>query len=212
MNYPAARLTGLYAITDAGLQPDEQLAEHVALAIEGGARLIQYRDKSSNRSLRLHQARALAGLCAAHNVPLIINDDTRLAADCGAAGVHLGQDDTDLASARKLLGDNAIIGISCYNSPELARQAAEQGADYIAFGRFFASDTKPDAIQATPDLITGSKQHWDIPVAAIGGITPDNAEQLLDAGADMLAAVRGVFAATDIRQATADFAQMFAQE
>ncbi len=212
MSYPAARLSGLYAITDAGLQPDEQLEEHVALAIEGGARLIQYRDKSGNNRLRRQQARALAALCDTHSVPLIINDDIRLAADCGAAGVHLGQDDTGLATARKLLGDNAIIGISCYNSPELARQAAEQGADYIAFGRFFASRTKPDAIQATPDLIIDSKQRWGIPVAAIGGITLDNAGQLLDAGADMLAVVRGVFAATDIRQATADFARMFAQE
>ena len=212
MNHPAARLKGLYAITDAGLQPDAQLEEHVALAIEGGARLIQYRDKSGNSRLRLKQARALAELCNRHNVPLIINDDAGLAADCGAAGVHLGEHDSDLASARKLLGDSAIIGISCYNRPELARQAAEQGADYIALGRFFASGTKPDAIQATPALIADSKQRWGLPVAAIGGITPDNAGQLLDAGADMLAVVRGVFAAADIRQATADFARMFAQE
>ena len=212
MHNAAARLTGLYAITDAGLQPDEQLEENVALAIEGGANIIQYRDKSGNRRLQLQQARTLAALCDRHNVPLIVNDDTRLAADCGAAGVHLGQDDTDLASARKLLGDDAIIGISCYNRPELAARAVEQGADYIAFGRFFASGTKPDAIQATPGLITGSKQRWGIPVAAIGGITPDNAGELLDAGADMLAVVRGVFAAADIRQATADFARMFAQE
>jgi thiamine-phosphate pyrophosphorylase len=112
MNHSAARLTGLYAITDARLQPDEQLEEHVALAIEGGARVIQYRDKSGNSRLRLRQACALAALCNAHNIPLIINDDTELAAHCGAAGVHLGQDDTALASARRLLGDDAIIGIS----------------------------------------------------------------------------------------------------
>jgi thiamine-phosphate pyrophosphorylase len=209
MNNAAARLTGLYAITDAGLQPDEQLEENVALAIEGGASIIQYRDKSANHRLRQQQARLLAALCDTHNVLLIINDDSRLAADCGAAGVHLGQEDSDLPSARKLLGDNAIIGISCYNRPELAEQAAEQGADYIAFGRFFASGTKPDAVQATPELITDSKQRWGIPVAAIGGITPDNAGQLLDAGADMLAVVRGVFAAADIRQAAAEFAQVF---
>lgn len=209
MSDSAARLTGLYAITDARLQPDEQLEEHVALAIEGGARIIQYRDKSGNRRLRLQQARALAALCDSHNIPLIINDDAELAADCGASGVHLGEDDTALANARKLLGDKAIIGISCYNRLELARQAAEQGADYIAFGRFFASGTKPDAVQATPALITDSKRHWELPVVAIGGITPDNAGQLLDAGADMLAVVRGVFAADDIRQAAAGFARQF---
>lgn len=209
MDHPAARLTGLYAITDAGLQPAEQLEECVARAIEGGASVIQYRDKSGNKRLRLRQARALAALCGSRDVPLIINDDTRLAADCGAAGVHLGKDDSSPASARKLLGDNAIIGISCYNRLELAEQAIEQGADYIAFGRYFASDTKPGAIQATPDLITRSKRRWKTPVVAIGGITPDNASQLLNAGADMLAVVRGVFAATDIRMAAAAFAREF---
>jgi thiamine-phosphate pyrophosphorylase len=209
MNYPAARLAGLYAITDAGLQPGEQLEERVAQAIEGGASIIQYRDKSANKRLRLQQARALATLCDSRDVPLVINDDTRLAADCGAAGVHLGEDDSSLVSARKLLGDNAIIGISCYNRLDLAEQAIEQGADYIAFGRYFESDTKPGAIQATPDLITRSKQRWKTPVAAIGGITPNNASQLLEAGADMLAVVRGVFAAADVRQAAAAFAREF---
>ncbi len=209
MSHPAARLAGLYAITDAGLQAEEELEEHVALAIAGGARLIQYRDKSDNSRLRLRQAHALTALCETHDVPLIINDDVELAAECGAAGVHLGRDDASLDSARKLLGDHVIIGISCYNRPELARRAAEQGADYIAFGRFFPSDTKPDAIQATPALIAESRQRWGLPVAAIGGITPDNAGQLLDAGADMLAVVRGVFGASDIRQAAAEFARQF---
>ncbi len=212
MDHLVNQLSGLYAITDARLQPPEQLVEHVTLAIEGGARLIQYRDKFSDRRLRQQQARALADLCKTRNVALIINDDIVLAADSGAAGVHLGEHDSSLANARKLLGDKAIIGISCYNSPQLARQAAAQGADYIAFGRFFVSATKPHAIQANPELIANYKRQCGIPVAAIGGITLDNAGQLLAAGADMLAVVRGIFASDNIRQSATDFAQMFAQQ
>jgi len=123
--------------------------------------------------------------------------------------VHLGRGDTDLRAARSLLGAEAIIGVSCYNDLSLARQAAGSGADYIAFGRFFPSQTKPEAVQAGPDLIHQAKQELSLPVAAIGGITPDNAGQLIDAGADMLAVVQGVFAATDVRWAAAEFSVLF---
>jgi len=202
-------LRGLYAVTDATLQAPGQLVENVSRAIEGGASLVQYRDKSCDSELRLLQAHALADLCRSRGVPLIINDDVELAGKCGAQGVHLGKDDDDLRSARSVLGGKAIIGVSCYNDLSLARQAAELGADYIALGRFFPSHTKPEAIQAGPDLIRQVKQELSLPVAAIGGITPGNAGQLIDAGADMLAVVKDIFAAADIRRAAEDFSVFF---
>ena len=203
------RLCGLYAITDATLQRPDQLTEHVMQAIDGGARLIQYRDKSSDALFRLHQARELAEACRARQIPLIINDDMELAAECGAQGVHLGKEDADPETARRLLGDDAILGISCYNQLSLARRAAGMGADYIAFGRFFPSLTKPKAVQADIRLIRQARQELALPVAAIGGITPLNAVTLIDAGVDMLAVVQGIFAQTDIRRAASAYAKLF---
>jgi len=203
------RLHGLYAITDATLQRPDQLAGHVAEAIEGGATIIQYRDKSSDHEFRLWQARQLAGLCREHEVPLIINDDVQLAIECGAQGVHLGDSDTDPGSARHLLGDDAIIGISCYNRWQRAEQSAQLDVDYIAFGRFFPSRTKPKAAQANLELLTRASRELALPVAAIGGITPHNGDALVLAGARMLAVVQGVFASTDIRQAATAYANLF---
>ena len=209
---PAHRLNGLYAITDARLQRPDQLTECVRQAIDGGARLIQYRDKSADAVFRLRQANALADLCRQRGVTLIINDDVELAAECGAQGVHLGENDADPQTARQLLGANAIIGVSCYNRLPLALQAANQGADYIAFGRFFPSRTKPKAVQASLDLIRMARQQLSLPLAAIGGITAHNAAALLDAGVAMLAVVHGVFGAADIRQAAAAYAALFHKE
>jgi thiamine-phosphate pyrophosphorylase len=203
-------LRGLYAITDTGLQPPDLLCERVAQAIDGGAAVIQYRDKSGDARLRRTQAQALADLCRSRGVRLIINDDVALAAECGADGVHLGRDDTAVTTARRQLGDTAIIGVSCYNRLDLAQQAVEQGADYLAFGRFFASRTKPDAVQADSALIAAARQRWSLPVAVIGGITPRNAAALIAAGADMLAVVRGVFATDNVREAAAAYSALFA--
>ena len=203
------RLRGLYAITDARLQSPDTLYQRVSLAIDGGASIIQYRDKSADRRLRLEQAQALVELCRARGARLIVNDDVTLAATCGADGVHLGRDDASLSAARQRLGDTAIIGVSCYNSLELAEAAAGQGADYLAFGRFFPSQTKPDAVQADLELIREAKRRWPLPIAAIGGITADNAAMLLSAGADMLAVVQGVFAAADVREAATRYAALF---
>jgi thiamine-phosphate pyrophosphorylase len=205
-------LRGLYALTDSSLQSPDQLVERVLQAICGGAALIQYRDKSRDSELRSTQARALSEACRRHGVPLIINDDVTLAAECGAQGVHLGRDDSDPSAARHTLGDEAIIGVSCYNQWSLAEQAAAAGADYVAFGRFFPSQTKPHAIQAGLDLILRAKQQLSLPVVAIGGITPHNAQPLVDAGVDMLAVVHGVFAARDVRQAAAAYATLFQQQ
>jgi len=208
--YPApATLRGLYVITDVAPQPVELLCQQVELAVDGGASLVQYRDKSSDARCRLQRARALAAACKDRGVILMINDDVALAADCGADGVHLGRDDPSVSSARRLLGDTAVIGASCYNRLDLAEQAADAGADYLAFGRFFPSRTKPDAVQADVALIRAAKRRWSLPVAAIGGITAYNAGPLLGAGADMLAVLHGVFGAADPRQAAADYALLF---
>jgi len=201
---------GLYAITDAALIPDDRLIAAVEQAILGGARLIQYRDKSLDAARRLTQASALEKLCRCHAVPLIINDDVELAARVGAAGVHVGRDDPAFAVARARLGQNAIIGVSCYDRLDLARAAAQAGADYIAFGAFFPSPTKPAETRAPLELPRQARAALNVPIVAIGGITPDNAPLLLDAGVDALAVVSAVFAQPDIQAAARRFAALFA--
>ena len=196
---------GLYAITDG---PRGDLPDAVAQALAGGARVLQYRDKTADAMRRHAEALALKRLCDAHAVPLIINDDVALAVAVGAAGVHLGRDDDDLAAARAVLGAGAIIGVSCYDSLERARTAAAAGADYIAFGAFFPSPTKPDAARASPDLLRQSAT-LGLPRVAIGGITPDNAPSLVEAGADFLAVISAVFAAADVRAAAQRFARLY---
>jgi thiamine-phosphate pyrophosphorylase len=203
------RLSGLYVITDAACQPPARLPAAVEQALAGGARIVQYRDKSGDPALRLAQAKAVATLCRRYDAPLVVNDDVQLALDCGADGVHLGRDDEDIARARALLGAGAIIGVSCYDDWGRALAGAAAGADYVAFGSFFASRTKPDAVRADLDLLRRAKQQLRCPVAAIGGITPDNGAGLLAAGAAMLAVVRGVFAADDIRAAAGRYAALF---
>ncbi|MCU7843787.1 MAG: thiamine phosphate synthase [Candidatus Thiodiazotropha sp. (ex Monitilora ramsayi)] len=194
-------LRGLYAITDPSLCPDEQLTAQVREALEGGTRVIQYRDKRNDREIRHSLADQLLILCRRYGALLIINDDVTLAAEIGAHGVHLGRDDAELSQARRALGRQAVIGVSCYNRPDLALTAAKNGADYVAFGRFFPSQTKPNAVQAAPDLLREAKRTIDLPLVAIGGITPENGAPLIEAGADMLAVVHGVFGQADIRSA-----------
>jgi len=200
---------GLYAITDSQLIPADRLTDQVAAAIRGGACVIQYRDKSSNPGQRQQQAAALALLCHDHGIPLIINDDVELAAAVGASGVHLGKSDSSLKSARMLLGANAIIGVSCYNEFERAVEAASEGADYIAFGRFFPSQSKPDAVTADPQLLRQAQQRLSLPVVAIGGVTPENGASLITAGAQLLAAIHGVFGQADVQAAARRYAELF---
>lgn len=201
-------LSGLYAITPEGLDTPRLL--HAAeQALAGGARILQYRDKSSNATLRLEQASHLAALCRQHRATFIINDDLALAKAVRADGVHLGKDDQHLADARAELGAVTLIGISCYNDLSLGRAAARQGADYLAFGTFFPSGTKPLAVRAQPSLITQAKAEFGLPVVAIGGITPDNAAPLVAAGADMLAVIQSIFNQADILSAAARFRVFF---
>jgi thiamine-phosphate pyrophosphorylase len=201
----------LYAIADTSLIDAARLIDSVASAIAGGAHVIQYRDKAGDRESRLRQATALARLCGNHHLPLIINDDPELAADVGAAGVHLGRTDASLTKTRRRLGSQAIIGISCYNQLELAIAAEAEGANYVAFGSFYSSTTKPKAVRAAPELLRAAKQQLHIPVVAIGGITPENGTALINAGADSLAVIQGVFKQADIRQAAHRYALLFSR-
>ncbi|RDI96954.1 thiamine phosphate synthase [Dyella solisilvae] len=196
---------GLYVITDG---PRPNLLEVVAQALAGGARLLQYRDKTTDPARRLTEARSIRALCAARGVPMIVNDDVALALSVGAAGVHLGEDDGDVAAARAVLGPDAIIGVSCYDSAERARQMAAAGADYLAFGAFFPSPTKPHARRASFELLRQTAA-LGLPRVAIGGITPDNGGSLIDAGADYLAVISAVFGDPDVRGAATRFAQLF---
>lgn len=183
--------TGLYAITQTDHKSVDTIIGEVAAAIRGGAAVVQYRDKNPIDAMVL--ARELVKLCHRHNVPLVINDDIELAVQTGADGVHLGKEDSHIAEARKRLGANAIIGVSCYNSVERAAEAEREGATYVAFGRFFPSSSKPLAAPAQIETLEQAKRALHIPIVAIGGILPGNGAQLLAAGADVLAVIGGIF-------------------
>lgn len=199
-------MSKLYAITDSYLMPGEKLLAGVAAALEGGCRLVQYRDKSSDHQRRLVESLELLAMCRAYDARLIINDDLQLAKTINAHGIHLGQTDGDPRAARKLLGDDAVIGVTCHASLALARQAIKNGASYVAFGRFFASNTKPDAPPAPLSLLNDARQELgDIPIVAIGGITLENAPRLVAAGANMLAVSHNLFAAENIKSQTQFF-------
>ncbi|SEN45136.1 thiamine-phosphate pyrophosphorylase [Luteibacter sp. UNCMF331Sha3.1] len=201
----SARLRGgVYAITDG---PRDDLFAAVEAALAGGARLLQYRDKTGDAARRLSEATELSSICARYDVPLIIDNDVALARETGA-GVHLGQHDVSVTVARERLGEEAIIGVSCYGDVERARALAAEGADYIGFGAMHPSRTKPNATVISPDVLTQAKA-LGLPVVAIGGITSDNGGVLIDAGADFLAVVSGVFAAPDIQSATRRLADLF---
>lgn len=203
-------LKGLYAIT-----PDpcpDDLDERLDAALAGGARIIQLRRKSATGEQRLSEARALVSRCRHAGALAIVNDDAALAAASGAHGVHLGRDDGSIAAARALLGPEAIIGVSCYDQIELARQAEASGADYLAFGSFYTSSTKPQAARAPIELLRRAKRELHRPLVAIGGITPENGAALVEAGADMLAVIDALFGVADVAQRAEAFARLFPQD
>lgn len=203
---------GLYAITPDDADDPAQLAAHVHAAILGGARLIQYRDKHADALTKHARASALRDLCRTCGVALIINDDLELAAAIGADGVHLGRDDGDPAEARRRLGPAAILGVSCYADLDRAEAAVRAGASYVAFGRFFPSATKPQASGADPALLGEARARFQVPLVAIGGITPHNGRLLISAGADLLAVVGGLFTAPDITAAARAYTSLFSEE
>ena len=193
------RLVGLYAVTP-DIVDTAILIARVGAALAGGANAIQYRSKMTDVSLKHAQTEALACVVAARGGLFIVNDDAALAAAVDADGVHLGEDDGSIAAAREILGPERIIGISCYDQFELAEAAVAAGADYVAFGSFFASSVKPDARRADVALL-GRGAALKVPVVAIGGITAENAGELKRAGADAVAVISAVFDAPDVEAA-----------
>ena len=200
-------LRGLYLLT-----PDEpdtaRLQARVAQVLLPGVALLQYRNKAASPQLRREQVRALLPLAAERGVPLLVNDDWRLAAELGAAGAHLGRHDDAIAAARAALGADAILGASCYDRPDLAASARDAGASYVAFGAMFASGTKPDAPPA-PLSVLGAARGLGLPVVAIGGLRPDNAGLAIAAGADLLAVLGAVFDAADPAAQVRAFLSLF---
>lgn len=200
---------GLYAITDPELTPGEQLVPACEAALAGGAVMLQYRDKAATEAERHSRARSLRALCERYGARLIVNDDARLAHSVAAHGVHLGQQDDTPDGARRLLGPEAIIGVSCHDEPELARAAARRGVDYVALGRFFPSHTKPGAPPASLETLRGLRHELALPIVAIGGVNPDNALELIRAGADLVAVIHDLFSAPDIEARARQFRACF---
>lgn len=204
-------LRGLYVITDHALSQQHHLpvTTMVETAIHGGARIVQYRNKTATPEVCLQEAQTLATVCQLNHVLFLVNDDIELALAANADGVHLGQTDASLSQARAELGAERIIGVTCHDQISLALAAQDAGADYVAFGRFFPSQTKPEAPPANPEILQQARAQLQIPIAAIGGITPENAPALLELGADMLAVIHGVFGADDIAVAADEYARLF---
>ena len=197
--------SGLYAITDSSRWSGRKLVRAVGQCLDGGAKVLQFREKTREPDIAL--VRELLKLCRSHRVPFIINDDIDLALRVNADGVHLGRRDGDVVQARQRLGAGAFVGISCYDLPGRALQAERDGANYVAFGAFFPSPTKPSATPVDHDIL--KRISLRVPVVAIGGITPDNGNQLLEAGANLLAVIKGIFGQDDPRKAAENYRQLF---
>jgi len=204
MKFPSQ---GLYAITYTDQQTDVTVINAVTAAIQGGAMAIQYRNKQNPNNIAL--ATQLLTICQAAKIPLIINDNVNLAAQINADGVHLGQTDGNISAAREILGADKIIGVSCYNDVDYAQQASNASADYVAFGRFFSSKSKPLATAASLDSLTQARAKINLPIVAIGGILPENGKQLLQAGATVLAVIAGVFQKENIQTAANKYQKLF---
>jgi thiamine-phosphate pyrophosphorylase len=204
----ASSIGGVYAITSAVLDTQHLMALCEA-ALKGGVAVLQYREKTGDVALRHEQASELLELCGQYSVPFIINDDLRLADLIGADGVHLGQDDGSLHEARIILGPGKLVGMSCYQSLELAHKAQSQHADYVAFGSFFPSLTKPQAKRADVSLLLAASREISLPIVAIGGITLENAGDLIDAGADAIAVISALFEAPDVEAAARGLNALF---
>ena len=201
---------GLYAITPQRYPDAARISDEVERALDGGASMVQFRDKSEDDAWRQTVAASLCASCARFDVPLLINDDVHLAAAVGAAGVHLGEHDLAVGAAREILGREGLIGVSCYNSLEMGRKAAAEGADYLAFGSVFPSGTKPEARHCPLEVIAGARS-LKLPIVAIGGITPENGRAVIEAGADGLAVIGAIFGAPDVRAAAVKFSQLWAE-
>ena len=203
-------IEGLYAVTP-DLPDTNELLRCVRLALQGGARVLQYRNKTADAALKLTQAQALHQLAREFKTTFIVNDDARLAAQVDADGVHLGGDDGSVAAARALLGSSKIIGVSCYNRLSLAQEAVWHGADYVAFGAFFSSSVKPEAVKADIALLQAARKKLGVPIVAIGGITQQNAATLIEAGTSAVAVITALWNTPDIEASAQEFSTLFSR-
>jgi len=204
-------IKGLYAIT-----PDSAdlntLIQKTKSAIEGGAFMVQYRSKIQDRDVKMQQCAAILRLCREHNVPCIVNDDVEMCRTLKADGVHLGEEDDNIAEVRHILGDDAIIGSSCYDQLDRAKSAQKEGASYVAFGAMFPTSTKPNAPRATLALLKEAKREIQIPIVAIGGITVNNAHDVIKTGIDAIAVINSLYEAKSIKETAETFVKMFHQK
>jgi thiamine-phosphate pyrophosphorylase len=203
------KVRGLYAITDTKLIPRDRFVETVEAAVRGGATMVQLREKETPREEVIRLAREVLAVTRRYGALLIVNDHPAIAREVGADGAHVGREDPPVAEARAMLGPEAIIGASCYGDVARAVAAEQAGADYVAFGTPFPSPTKPKRTDISLGIFREVKQQVKVPVFAIGGITIDNASHVVDAGADGIAVVSGVFGASDVEAAARALAQLF---
>jgi thiamine-phosphate pyrophosphorylase len=201
-------IKGLYAIT-----PDSAdlntLIQKTQLAIEGGAFMVQYRSKINDRDVKMQQCAAILRICREYDIPCIVNDDVEMCRVLKADGVHLGENDDNIAEVRYILGEDAIIGSSCYDQLNRAKQAQKEGASYVAFGAVFPTPTKPNAPRATLELLREAKSEIQIPIVAIGGITVNNAHDVIKTGIDAIAVITSLYEAKTIKETAETFAKMF---
>jgi len=204
-------IKGLYAIT-----PDSAdlntLIQKTKSAIEGGAFMVQYRSKIQDRDVKMQQCAAILRLCREHNVPCIVNDDVEMCRTLKADGVHLGEEDDNIAEVRHILGEDAIIGSSCYDQLDRAKSAQKEGASYVAFGAMFPTSTKPNAPRASLALLKEAKREIQIPIVAIGGITVNNAHDVIKTGIDAIAVITSLYEAKSIKETAETFVKMFHQK
>jgi thiamine-phosphate pyrophosphorylase len=201
-------MKGLYIVT-----PDwddtQKLVEVTELALRGGAALVQYRHKNAGPALRREQAERLLALCRRYQRPFIVNDHVDLCVALDADGVHVGGTDDSIAQVRAALGPGKLVGASCYGSLQLARDAYQAGASYVAFGGFYPSRVKKYPVTTPAEIITQSKAEVPLPSVVIGGMTQQNSAALVAAGADMVAVISSVYMAADPKAAAGEFARLF---
>ena len=201
-------IRGLYAITPDSVDLNT-LIQKTQLAIEGGAFMVQYRSKIQNRDVKMQQCAAILRLCREYDVPCIVNDDVEICRVLKADGVHLGEKDDNIAEVRHILGEDAIIGSSCYDQLNRAKQAQKEGASYVAFGAVFPTPTKPNAPRATLELLREAKSEIQIPIVAIGGITMNNAHDVIETGIDAIAVITNLYESNSIKETAETLSQMF---
>jgi len=201
-------IKGLYAIT-----PDSAdlntLIQKTQWAIEGGAFMVQYRSKIQDRDVKIQQCAAILRLCREYEIPCIVNDDVEMCRVLEADGVHLGEKDDSIAEVRHILGEDAIIGSSCYDQLNRAKSAQKEGASYVAFGAMFPTSTKPNAPRATLALLKEAKREIQIPIVAIGGITVNNGHDVIKTGIDAIAVITSLYEAKSIKETAETFVKMF---